>query len=167
MELVFPNEKYLLSYKKAVEKDANDRAEYKWWFTEPNRIIRKAYEHRNSINLKDGYVRQTILWLIDNDEFIGELRIRHELTETLLLHGGNIGYIVLASKANKGYGTKMLELALIYCREELGLDKVLLTCGDNNMPSIRVIEKNGGKLEDIITNIYNENKKTRRYWILL
>ncbi len=167
MKLVFPNEKYLLSYKKGIEKDADDRPEYKWWFTKPDRIIRKAYEHRNSINLKEGYVKQSILWLIDNDEFIGEIRIRHELTETLLLHGGNIGYIVLGSKVNMGYATKMLELGLTYCKQKLDLKKVLLTCGDDNVSSIKVIEKNGGKLEDIIINIYNENKKTRRYWISL
>ncbi len=31
MDLIFPNEKYLNSYKKAIEKDAIDRPECKCW----------------------------------------------------------------------------------------------------------------------------------------
>ncbi len=165
MELVFPSEKYLNSYINAVNLDGITRPENRWWFTEPDKIIQKAYNQKNGINLKENYVKQTILWLIDNSEFIGEVRIRHELTKELLMHGGNIGYIVVGEKCNKAYATKMLSLALRYCKEKICLKKVLLTCNDENIASIKVIEKNGGKLQDKITNIYNNEKITRRYWI--
>ena len=45
-------------------------------------------------------------------------------------------------------------------------DKVLVTCDDNNIGSAKVIENNGGVLENKVTNIdeYGE-VVTRRYWI--
>jgi hypothetical protein len=44
----------------------------------------------------------------------------------------------------------------------LGLRKVLVTCGDSNLASARVIEKAGGVLEDVRDT---ELGLTRRYWI--
>jgi predicted acetyltransferase len=46
----------------------------------------------------------------------------------------------------------------------LGLDRVLLTCDDDNVGSIRTIEKNGGVLENVITGP-DLARPTRRYWI--
>jgi len=63
-----------------------------------------------------------------------------------------------------GYGGKTLELGLLEAKK-LGLDKVLLTCDDNNIASWKMIEKNGGVLEDKIDNIKDKNKIVRRYWI--
>lgn len=47
-----------------------------------------------------------------------------------------------------------------------GLNKVLITCNDNNIGSIRVIKKNSGLLQDKIINVINGVERiTRRYWI--
>ena len=62
----------------------------------------------------------------------------------------------------------MLSLALKYAEEELGLNKVLLTCNDDNIGSYRVIEKNGGVLQDKIKNHINGKEQlSRRYWITI
>jgi predicted acetyltransferase len=45
-----------------------------------------------------------------------------------------------------------------------GLDRVLMTCADGNVPSARVIERHGGVLEDVRDT---ELGRTRRYWIEL
>ena len=50
------------------------------------------------------------------------------------------------------------------CGPALGLRKVLVTCGDSNLASARVIEKAGGVLEDVRET---ELGLTRRYWITL
>ena len=64
-----------------------------------------------------------------------------------------------------GYGTKMLELALKKAKL-IGLNKVLITCDDDNPGSARVIEKNGGILENKILNIIDgQQVLIRRYWI--
>lgn len=65
-----------------------------------------------------------------------------------------------------GAGTLMLKLALKYAENELGLEKVLITCDDDNLGSARVIEKNGGVLQDRIQNVIDgKDVIMRRYWI--
>lgn len=39
-----------------------------------------------------------------------------------------------------------MKLAVDYCKVELGLNELLVTCADDNVPSIKVIENNGGEL---------------------
>ena len=49
-------------------------------------------------------------------------------------------------------------------REKLGLRRVLVTCDEDNVGSMRVIEKNGGVLENIVSGP-GPGKPKRRYWI--
>lgn len=73
----------------------------------------KQYDDREKgANLPPGYVRETMFWLIDNDEFIGRVSVRHELNENLKQVGGHIGYYIRPSQRNKGYGKKILALGL-------------------------------------------------------
>jgi predicted acetyltransferase len=58
----------------------------------------------------------------------------------------------------------MLALALERCRE-LGLDKVLIICGEKNTASAKTIIKNGGVFESNFTKV--NGCITRRYWITL
>ena len=76
----------------------------------------------------------------------------------------HIGYGVRYSEWNKGYGTRMLALALERAKA-LGLSRVLITCNDDNLASARVMEKNGFTLEDTIPVTRDgETILTRRYW---
>ena len=166
MELVKPDEKYLSSYAEAVEEDLIHKSDAVRAFGDPDTIIEKSYRYEHGIDLKPGYVKATTLWLIDQGKFIGEIGIRHELTPALLRFGGNIGYKVRWSERGKGYGAKMLRMALQYCKSALGLRRVLITCDDDNIASIKVIERNGGMLEDRVTNRLERGiVTTRRYWI--
>jgi len=79
----------------------------------------------------------------------GIINIRHELNEFLRQYGGHIGYSVHPACWNQGYATEMLALALQQC-DALGLRELLLTCSPDNPASRRVIEKNGGVLENIV-----------------
>ena len=105
----------------------------------------------------------TTCWLVDDGGVIaGVSRIRHSLTARLLAHGGHIGYYVRASYRGQGHGTQILALTLIEARK-LGLERVLLTVDSDNLPSIRVIETNGGVMED--ERVDSEGLRYRRYWI--
>ena len=79
----------------------------------------------------------------------GIINIRHELNEFLRQYGGHIGYSVHPACWNQGYATEMLALALQQC-DALGLRELLLTCSPDNPASRRVIEKNGGVLDNIV-----------------
>lgn len=95
----------------------------------------------------EGFVPSTFLWLVNDDEFLGRLSIRHRLTPYLLELGGSIGYYVRRSARGRGYASEMLRRALPVAAD-LGIEKVLITCDHDNVGSRRVIEKNGGVLED-------------------
>ena len=61
----------------------------------------------------------------------------------------------------KWYETKMLWLALKK-KKKLNISKVLVNCYTDNIASAKTIEKNWGKLENIID--WN-GKENSRYWI--
>ncbi|MEG1524268.1 MAG: GNAT family N-acetyltransferase [Clostridia bacterium] len=156
----------MFEYRKAVKEDATYRPNVAQVFYDPNAVIEDSYNYEYGIHLKPGYVKETRFWLIDHERFIGKIAIRHELTPALLQFAGNIAYEVRWSKCRKGYGTQMLSMGLQFCKEELGLQRVLITCNDGNIASARVAEKNGGILENrVINHLNRETVITRRYWI--
>ena len=168
MKLIRPNEKYLASYRDACKEDDLYSPYTERIFGNPETIIQESKDYENGINMKPGYVKATTFWLIANDQFVGEINIRHELTEHLLNYGGHIGYEIRYSMRNKGYGTKMLMMVLPFCKEILKLKKVLITCDDDNVGSAKVIENNGGIFENIVINEIDQGiVKTKRYWINL
>jgi predicted acetyltransferase len=110
-----------------------------------------------------GWVLDTILWLVDGDRFIGRISLRHRLTENLRRYGGHIGYEIRPTQRRKGYGTEMLRLALPIVRD-LGITKALVTCDTTNVGSRKIIEANGGVLQDIIQTEFSK-APTMRWWI--
>ncbi|WP_330653192.1 GNAT family N-acetyltransferase, partial [Clostridioides difficile] len=68
----------------------------------------------------------------------------------------------------KGYASEMLKLVLPICRD-FGESKVLLTCDKGNVASQRTIIKNGGMLENEISDTVGLSKSgiIQRYWISL
>ena len=105
------------------------------------------------------------MFLADVDGIIvGRVHVRHELNDQLLAVGGHIGYGVRPGFRRRGYATEMLRRALEFCRDELGLERVLVTCDDDNVGSAKVIETAGGILENIVTD---RGIQKRRYWITL
>jgi predicted acetyltransferase len=114
-------------------------------------------------HLPTGHVPSTFLFAFDGSRIVGRVSIRHELNEFLLHLGGHIGYVVVPEFRRRGYATAILRHALRIAHRDLGLERVLLTCDDDNVGSIRTIEKNGGVLESIVTG--PDLKPKRRYWI--
>jgi predicted acetyltransferase len=107
----------------------------------------------------------SVFWLVEGDAFIGEASIRHELNAHLLKEGGHVGYGIRPSRQRQGYGKLILALALEQCRL-LGIERVLVTCFADNVASARIIEANGGALENVIADPAGRGP-LRRYWISL
>jgi predicted acetyltransferase len=116
-----------------------------------------------NLNPLPGLVPQTPFWITRGDDYVGRLNIRHDLNEKLRLFGGHIGYAVRPSMRRRGYGTRAMALGLVEARE-MGLARVLVTCDDHNIGSRKIIEANGGVLEDMVETPYRESL-TCRYWI--
>lgn len=120
----------------------------------------------HGIGLEPGRVPHSMLYAFVDGKIIGRASIRHDLNEFLMRAGGNIGYAVATHYRKKGYASEILKQSLDYCRNVLKLDQVLITCDDDNVGSIKTIEKNGGELENKIF-LEEENITKRRYWIVL
>ncbi|HEX7743914.1 MAG TPA: GNAT family N-acetyltransferase [Micromonosporaceae bacterium] len=114
-------------------------------------------EAREETPRPPGWVPSTTLWWIDGGEYLGRIAIRHRLTPHLREAGGHIGYDVRPSARRRGHATAILREALPIARD-LGLDAVLVTCDVDNVASRRVIERNGGRLED-------ERGGKLRFWV--
>jgi predicted acetyltransferase len=70
---------------------------------------------------------------------------------------GHIGYVVLPEfRRQRCYYDP--PLAIQIAREKLGIGRILVTCDDDNMASIRTIEKNGGILENVSTSVTATNE---------
>lgn len=108
----------------------------------------------------EGRVPCTFFWVVDDADprtHLGSLAVRHRLTPWLTDFGGHIGYSVRPSARRRGIATAALALGLVEAGR-LGIDPVLLTCDVGNAASAKVIEANGGVLEDV-------RGDTRRYWV--
>lgn len=101
----------------------------------------------------------------EDNRILGMTNIRKELNQYYLQDAGHIGYSIRPTERKKGYGEKILSLALSKCKE-LSLIKVLLTCDKHNIASAKIIQKNNGILED---ETYSEMSSIiiQRYWIQL
>jgi predicted acetyltransferase len=86
------------------------------------------------------------------------------LNEDLLNSGGHIGYGIRPSERRKGYGAKMLALALEKCRE-FHIERALVTCDRDNIASAKTARKNGGVFENEC--IEGDGNIVRRYWIAI
>ena len=126
--------------------------------------LRQCCDMPDPAKLQPGLVLQTIFWMLDPEGLaVGMVRVRHCLNDKLRIHGGHIGYFVRRDQRGKGYAKEALRLALIELRK-LGEECALLTVDPGNIPSIKVIEGNGGRFEDTRTEPETGNK-FRRYWI--
>ena len=94
---------------------------------------------------------------------MGTIHFRHALTPRLEATGGHIGYAIRPGQRGKGYGKRILALLLARLQAS-GWERVLLTCDAANLASARVIEANGGRLEDQRLDPVH-NCLVSRYWI--
>ena len=120
------------------------------------------YEELSEVE-KSGLVPATLYFLVDGSKIIGSIHFRYQLNDYLEKYGGHIGYGVRPSERRKGYGKIMLGMLLDIIRRQ-AYKKILVTCDDTNIASIKTIESNGGKLENVIEE---DGKMKRRYWIVL
>jgi predicted acetyltransferase len=127
------------------------------------RWLERVEERRRGDNLPEWQVPDTFELAIVGQQVAGRVSVRHRLNEFLLRKGGHIGYGVLPAFRGCGVGKQLLKRGMEIAGT-MGIHRVLVTCDDDNMASIRIIEGAGGALESTHTEI-GATVPTRRYWI--
>ncbi|GAC1688786.1 MAG: hypothetical protein PVS3B3_10750 [Ktedonobacteraceae bacterium] len=78
--------------------------------------------------------------------------------------GGHTGYEIRPSR-RQGYGKLILKYGLEWAKV-FGLERVLLTCDEDNLASHRIIESHEGMLENIV-EVEQWPAKVYHYWLQL
>lgn len=112
--------------------------------------------------LPAGHVPETSLVGEADGVLVGMLRVRHALNRRLARMGGHIGYVVRPAYRRHGVGTGLLAHGLTVAAG-LGVDPALVTCAEDNLASIAMIERAGGVLDGIVD--VPGRAPRRRYWI--
>ena len=169
MQLIYPSVTYKNSFLEALKEfhaEGNeqsydiDRIDYDF-----DGFLQHIEARSRGVGMPDQAVPDSLFWLVEGDDFIGRVSIRHTLNDSLKEYGGHIGYYIRPTKRGMGYGTKALPLALVEAKK-LGIPRVLVTCDDDNIPSQKIIQRAGGVLQDVIETPLNpDKKKVMRWWI--
>ena len=129
-------------------------SDFKEWLQFDKQLREETY-------IPDGYVGGTTYFVVEDNQMVGTVNIRHQLNEYLYQSGGHIGYSVAVSKRRQGIATAMLMFAIEECLK-MGIQDILVTCKKGNIASRKTIEKCGGQLEN---EIDIDHKKILRFWI--
>jgi predicted acetyltransferase len=127
-----------------------------------SQYLDRLHASRMGVDLPPGFVPSTFLAADVDGELVGRTSIRHELNEFLAREGGHIGYAVVAEHRRRGYATEILRQSLVIARS-VGVERVLVTCDDDNVGSAIVIQRCGGVFDSLVDS--REGVPKRRYWI--
>lgn len=167
--LVQPQEQYRVGFKQMVEayRDFGEKEYFDKYKDALGDFTGYVLKLTENAKIFDEWVPTQTFWLKNaNDEILGVVRIRTSLNNEFVREfAGHIGYDISPQCRMRGYGTTILKLALEKAAL-IGLDRVLITCDDDNVASRKIIEKNGGIFE---SKVFKEEsqKELRRYWIEL
>ena len=118
-------------------------------------------QQEDAANLLAGWVPAIQFLSFDETGLpLGFLALRLSLNDKLFVEGGHIGYSIRPSQRRKGLAKMQLELGLAEARKQQGLERVLITCDEDNEASRRTILSAGGVYENTID-------RSQRYWIEL
>ena len=169
MELVVPSPEYFPSFRRALRewdgahqdgagiRDAaalQDRTGFEQWV--------EQLLAEETVPATPAHVTCTYRWIVEGDEYLGSIALRHELNDFLRAYGGHVGYCVRPSARGRGLASAALgEVVRLAARR--GMPEVMLTCDATNPASRRVIEHAGGRYEDRVVD--PDGRTLLRHWI--
>ena len=109
-----------------------------------SRALQTMLDFAAGRNLPEGFVPETFLFLWNDDEIVGQFRIRHHLCDSLRTGAGHIGYFIAKPFRGKGYAKEGLRLTLEIARGIIPEDEIYLRVNKDNPASLRVMTANGG-----------------------
>jgi predicted acetyltransferase len=123
-------------------------------------LSRLTRESATSLPAPVGQVHCSYWWILDDQQVVGGIALRHELAVGRE-HLGHVGYGIRPSARGRGLATWALGRVLVEARR-LGLARVLAVCAAGNAASAKTIERQGGVLEAVEAR---GPDTPMRYWI--
>lgn len=102
--------------------------------------------HGKGEDLQPGHVPDTAFFLWADGEIVGLFKLRHYLNDALREGAGHIGYFIKPDCRGRGYGTEGLRLTLERGKDMIPEEEFWLRLYKYNTPSLRVMQKNGGRI---------------------
>jgi predicted acetyltransferase len=175
--LVLPDHAYATSYIEALKEGHYRGIQPKKTAKQIEAIEKDLDKHFEEVNKQGGAVRTptgevldrvpyNLFWLVEGAQFIGEAIVTYRTNDFILSQAGQVGYGIRPSMKRKGYGNLILKLSLEKLKER-GVKRALVTCNEHNIASMKIIEANGGVLENKVPSVFHEGSLMRRYWIEL
>ncbi|MBR1763806.1 MAG: GNAT family N-acetyltransferase [Ruminococcus sp.] len=112
-----------------------------------DKALYEMIEWSCGIGIPKGYVPDTTLFIWNDLDLIGQARIRHRLTEALRRGSGHIGFWIAPQFRGRGYGTEALRQILDRAEGMVPEEELYLRVDKDNAASLRIIIKNGGRIE--------------------
>lgn len=117
-----------------------------------SRFLDTNIKYATGVGLDNGYLSHTIYVFFVDDVPVGISKIRTYSDQSLLKRGGHIGCCIAPCYRGKGYGSALMKQTIEQAHQA-GLKDILLGCYTSNIPSCKMIERNGGILEEPATDI--------------
>ncbi len=149
LSLVTPGMAWQVSYNSYIEElGKEERYPFPMDFDHRDfaAMLQKIADFAAGVNLPDGYVASTTLWLVSGDDLLAVANIRHTLNDNLRYAGGHIGLGVRPSARGQSLGNYLMQQSINFARQ-LGIGDVHIHCYKDNHASRGMIEHCGGELE--------------------
>ena len=111
-------------------------------------VLPKMMMYENPVDMPAWFVPESLFYLWDGNDIIGEFRIRHYLTDTLKFGAGHIGYSIKREFRGRGYGTRGLALTIDIAKKIIREEEIFFRVRKNNIPSFKAIYNNGAYIAD-------------------
>lgn len=148
LSLVTPGMAWQASYHRYIE-ELGEEERYPFPMDFDHRdfaaMLQRIANFAAGVNLPDGYVPSTTLWLVSGDELLAVANIRHTLNDNLRYAGGHIGLGVRPSARGQSLGSYLLQQSINVARQQ-GISDVHIHCYKDNLASRGMIEHCGGEL---------------------
>ena len=119
MELVAPSPEYFPSFRRALQEWGGAHQDGAGIRDAAALQARAGFEHwveqllaEENVPASPGHVTCTYRWIVEGDEYLGSIALRHELNDFLRAYGGHVGYGVRPSARGRGLASAYLALVV-------------------------------------------------------
>ncbi|WJG07841.1 GNAT family N-acetyltransferase [Aliiglaciecola sp. LCG003] len=164
MQLVVPSHQYQQSYIRYVEELGREERypfPLDFAYADFDSLLSKLDNFSKGIELPQGFVPSTTLWLVDKSELVGVTNLRHFLNEKIEYCGGHIGLGIRPSRRNNGLGSLLMKLSIEHL-SHMGVKQIHIHCYQSNLACAHTIVTNGGVLH---SEVNAEGQTVQRYLV--